>query len=1083
MRWQALALFLSGVAALIYQVVWTREISLLMGSTVAAVTTVLAVFMGGLGLGSALAARRVDRWEPKAALRFYAALEGGIALFALVFPWLLSAATPLFAGLYRANPDSPAVLATVRFLVAALLLLVPTTLMGATLPALTASLASPVKGLGRISGFLYAANTVGAMVGSLATGVLLLPLVGMRQSSLLAVALNVAAGVLVLFVARSGGDKPATEASERQKSKAATEAPKQRTAKELTVVLTLATIALSGAGALAHEVAWTRTFILLIGPTSYGIAFILTSVIAGIALGSAAMARRADATDRPATVLALVEWGAALSSLVVVKIIGGLPVPLGQTVLENADRMEKLLALEFLWVLGLLIVPSFFFGAAFPIAVRLLAPRVGEPGRAVGLVYAWNTVGAVLGALFSGFVVLPWLGLERTLYAAAATHVAAGAVAFLGSARLLPRWVLASAVAAAFVLAALFLPRWDVELLSGGVYKYASYARPGELLEILRRGELVYYKEGRTATVSIKQVGNELSLAIDGKVDATNAGDMLTQRLLAHVPLLLHANPKDVCVIGLGSGVTAGSVLTHPVERLDAVEISPEVVEAARYFKEANRDVLANPRLNVIVGDGRNHLLLTDRRYDVIISEPSNPWMAGVSGLFTRDFWELARTRLAPGGVFCQWAHIYNMALDDLRTLVAGFTDAFPTATLFVVNESDVLLIGSESPPDGPSYPSLLEISGKMSQDAVRDDLAGVEVRNPYAVASLYALSTPALSDWARSAARHTDDRPLLEFRAPRFIHANTSRDNVAAIRKAAENTPVPEAFARLRARPSGEELSARGSMLEKSESFELAMEVFRDAFNRDPRLLTAYEGFVRAALSLGRTKEAVEELRQRAERDSPVEASVALGLLLNNLGQPQDALGALGRAVSLSPQNVRALLLAAEIQGEQNQVDAMVHLAERALATSPGNAEALAYLAEASLLREDYAEALRRAEAVLSLAPSETQAMAVRAIVRAQSGDRKGARQSFEALVAAEPEAWVHLNNFGRFELQGNDFASAAGLFERAVDVNPKNVTGYQGLLEAARLLGDRKRVERARAMLAYILGEDSTQRRGDAK
>jgi len=331
-RWQALALFLSGVAALIYQVVWTREISLLMGSTVAAVTTVLAVFMGGLGLGSALAARRVDRWEPKAALRFYAALEGGIALFALVFPWLLSAATPLFAGLYRANPDSPAVLATVRFLVAALLLLVPTTLMGATLPALTASLASPVKGLGRISGFLYAANTVGAMVGSLATGVLLLPLVGMRQSSLLAVALNVAAGVLVLFVARSGGDKPATEASERQKSKAATEAPKQRTAKELTVVLTLATIALSGAGALAHEVAWTRTFILLIGPTSYGIAFILTSVIAGIALGSAAMARRADATDRPATVLALVEWGAALSSLVVVKIIGGLPVPLGQTV-------------------------------------------------------------------------------------------------------------------------------------------------------------------------------------------------------------------------------------------------------------------------------------------------------------------------------------------------------------------------------------------------------------------------------------------------------------------------------------------------------------------------------------------------------------------------------------------------------------------------------------------------------------------------------------------------------------------------------------------------------------------------------
>ena len=1080
---------LSGTAALVYQVLWTRELALLVGHTVAAVSTVLATFMAGLALGSALAARCVGRLDAGALARVYAMLELGIAASALALPLLVRAGLPPLAALYGSGGAPPLALESARLGLSAALLLVPTMLMGMTLPLLAALAGAGPEGAGRVAGTLYAANTLGAVAGSLACAFLLLPRLGIARSTLLAAVLNLGAAAIV----SSKGAPPRGPGRPAPPTPAA--APP--TAALPRGSLVLAVLALSGLGALADEVAWTRALVLLIGPTAYAFAFILATVIAGIALGSAAATAMLPRWQRPATTLAIVEAGAGAASLAVVAVIARLPPTVGELVQANADRTDRLMALEFAGVLALLAPPCVLFGAAFPLAVQLLASDGGGVGRATARAYAWNTVGAVLGAILAGFVVLPRFGMRATLLAAAGAHALAGAMVLARrSAR--SRWA-AAALAAAFGLAALSVPRWDPELLSGGVYKYAVYAAPGRLEEELRAGELAFYREGSEVTVSVKRVGGMLSLAVDGKVDATSGSDMLTQRLLAHLPLLLHPGPAEACVIGLGSGVTAGSVLAHPVRRLEAIEISPDVVEAARLFRPFNRGVLDDPRLVLRVADGRNHLLLTDRRYDVIISEPSNPWMAGVSSLFTRDFFVLARSRLAPGGVFCQWAHIYNMHLDDLRTVVAGFTDAFPAAALFIVNEGDVLLVGS-----GSALPTVEmgALARRMAEPAVRDDLAQVEVRTPGGLATLYALGGPALARFVETAPRHTDDRPRLEFSAPRHLHADTARENRRRIQDAARGAAPPPGLALLAAvaaSPSAGARLERARMLERAGSHGWAMDLYREALEglngasegftperagglggaeRSPAQRAsegftperAYEGLVRVALKSGRADEAEEFLRRQAAGPAPVAARIALGLLEHNRDRPAEALAALAAAAEADPHSLRALLLGAEVQEATGNVDAAEALAQRALEISPRDAEAEAMLATASLARGRTDEALRRAEAILARSPSAPRALEVAAIARAQKGDRAGARRAFEALIDVEPDGWAHLNNFGVFEMEGGDPRAAARLFHQAVSLNPASVEGYRGLREAGRAIGDRGLVRRADSALRRL-------------
>ena len=318
-------------------------------------------------------------------------------------------------------------------------------------------------------------------------------------------------------------------------------------------------------------------------------------------------------------------------------------------------------------------------------------------------------------------------------------------------------------------------------MLASGVYMYAPYVPKDLDLETqLKAGELLYYEEGAAATVSVKKLTGTTTLAVDGKTDASNRGDMLTQKLIAHLPLLLHRDPKRVFIIGLGSGMTAGAALTHPVARADVIEISPEVVKASDFFKAENLNALADPRTHLIVGDGRSHLALSNQEYDVIVSEPSNPWIAGVSSLFTKEFFDSAKQRLAPGGVICQWANAYNISEADLKSIVATFTSVFPNGTVWLVGGDDVLLLASLEPIDT----ALARLPVNMKKPEVAKDLRSIGIVDPFSILSLYIGGPGELGGYAAGAPIFTDDRMTLEFSAPRQLHNRNAGANGATLRK-----------------------------------------------------------------------------------------------------------------------------------------------------------------------------------------------------------------------------------------------------------------------------------------------------------
>lgn len=1059
---------LSGLAALVYQVLWSRQLALVLGTSTEAVSVVLSSFMAGLGLGSALAARVLDRVAPdrypKHLARAYAALEVTIAATATALPLALARAPAWLAPLYD-DGASPLRFRLARVALALALLVVPATAMGATLPVLVALARPAASRVGSAAGSLYAANTVGAVVGALLTPLVLLPAVGVWNAGLMAASANVGAALLVLLPRRAHGGGMAVPIP-REPSRSGEAAPEAGAARTARLVLVVS--CLSGFGALAHEVAWTRALVLLVGPTAYAFAFVLAAVIAGLAVGSALASRFADRVARPALSLAAVQAGVVAWALILVPLVGFLPLPIGEAARTLAEKPGRLLAHEGLLTLALLLVPSALFGASFPLAVRLVTAAGEPPGAAAGRVLAWNTAGALFGPLLAGFLLLPAIGLQSTLQAAATVHGLAALVALsaLGSTR---NQRLRIGVALLVPLLALaFLPRWDLELLAGGAYRYGHREAKGELEESLRGGELLYYRDGTLATVSVKLLGNTKALAVDGKVDATNGADMGTQRLLAHLPLLLHGAARRVAVVGLGSGATAAAALKYPIEALVVVEISPEVVEAARlHFHDVQQGALGDPRLRLRVTDARNHLLLSGRRFDVIISEPSNPWMAGVASLFTRDFFALARGRLRPGGLLCQWMHVYGMTVEDLRTVAGGFADVFPESALFQVTEGDLLLVGAEGP---WPQPSAAELARRMALPAVALDLRGVGLTRPGALATLFVLGPGQLASLAGAAPRHTDDRPILELRAARAMLANTAGANRQALLEAARGVAPVEPWGSLAAAAGAEDFVERGRVLERSTGLSLALEAYGRALRKDPRSAPAQDGLVRIA-AVSEASDVVERLlKQLAAGPDPLGAHISLAKLYRAQGRTEDAGRELQAVIQADPRNVRALKVAAAIQGELQQAGAVEVLAGRALHFAPDDAEAQALLASASLLAGEAESARARAEAALRMDPSLELALRVRALALARLGRNAEARSAFDTVLEKEGGSWRVWAYYGAFLADTGDWAAAARAFEQGADMAPDSREVFLGLLRAGQELHDRARVARAEAALRRL-------------
>ena len=1079
---------ISGAAALVYEVLWLRLLTLWLGHGTAAAGTVLAAFMGGLAAGAWLGGRLATVLSPRRALQTYAGLEITIALGALALPAAFALVHPLLGSTY-ANGDGGLTFTLTRTAVSLLLVSIPALAMGATYPLavrwFTASSQLPPLAYRRSTrpphprgaatgpigeqdttdaaartaqraGRIYATNTAGAAGGVALAGFVLLPLLGMDGTTIVAIGLNAlaAAGACLLAAYETDGpssldhDQQTSSPSDTDRSRLAFLArgrtpPRDsylggRTERRLAG----SALAVSGFVALVYEVIWTRILAMVLGPTAYSFSSMLLAFITGLAIGGVRASALRARTRHPGTWLGVMLVVAAAAALGAALVVDRLPLVMAAAVTSPGAGFASVLQLQVALGIGVQLPMTVALGAAFPLALAHAAPAADDAPRSAARLYTANTAGAIAGAVAASFYLVPVLGLQTALRLTVALTMAAGLVVCMATTPRRGRFAVAAAALA--LLGPLLLPQWNRELLANGGYRYASSS--GDVTTALEAGRLLFYRDGAAGTVSVRQLPGVRSMAIDGKVDASNAEDMLTQRLLAHLPLLLHERPRDVLVIGLGSGVTTGSALRHPVERVDVVEISPEVVEASAYFETENSHALADPRTRLIVGDGRSHLLLGSRQYDVIISEPSNPWMAGVASLFTREFFAAARDRLVPGGILCQWAHTYNISDADLRSIAATFLDTFPNGSAWLVGESDLLLIGSHEPI------AALERGVETAWDrpGVAADLSGVSVHDAYSLLTLFVAQGVDLQRYANGGVIQTDAALSLEYSAPRAIYGRYQEANVNALRAIEVTARRPPAVRLVETAPSAAQRRNRGIMRLRANAGAAAYEDFSAAIRHSPRDEDALDGLVRAAARANTLNEAEQVLREVAAATRSAPALVALSRLLAMSGRSDEATNTARDAALIEPGNAAVLHQLSVMYADRGDQDALSQLA-RIVEPSPAHRTVALYCAaRLALLRGDLPTAARAASDLVSL-KRDAETLTLLGVIRTDMGQFAGAREAFEASLALAPRDAVVLAKLGLVELRSGNTASAVERFSEALFVQPTYAPALTGLSQAS--------------------------------
>jgi spermidine synthase len=803
---------------------------------------------------------------------------------------------------------------------------------------------------------------------------------------------------------------------------------------------------------LTLQVVWTRLLVQILGPTTYAFSTVVSIFIVGIAGGAAIASRLASRVNAGVGLACTLLISAALA-LAAASAVDWSLLTIAEIVSRPNYEFDDVLRREVLLVTALLLPMTLAFGAAFPFAVALATrptfakATVGERDdesltEQIGLVYAINTIGAILGSLLSGFILIPRFGLHGTIRLVAALATIVAVVILLRGARARGRMIgfaLAGGVAVAIATA----PEWDRSLLSSGAYKYAPAMRGPSLETALTAGELVSYREGSTGTVAVRRLTGTTSLAIDGKVDASNAGDMLTQRLLAHMPLLLHPNPKRVAILGLGSGVTLGSALTHPLDEATVIEISREVVDASKYFATENHHALENPRTRLIVGDGRTHLMLGRQQYDVIVSEPSNPWMAGIASLFTREFFEGARDRLTPGGVLCQWAHTYDISRDDLRSIVATFLSVFPNGTMWLVGDADVLLLGSTEPLDT----RIAAMAQAMNRPGVAADLGTVGVRGPFSLTSLFVAHGEALKAWAKGAPLQTDDRSQLEFSGPRSIFGASRDDNAEALRELAAASPKPPAVAAAIASATPADWRDRGLMFLQADANRPAYTDLVRALEANPDDPGTLDAMVRAAANVNRVPDAQAVLARLASDPARTPARLALSRVLASQGQVDEAVRIPFTVLQANPSNVPALEQLASVLSDIGDTSRLEPVVARLVKEAPQSAWAHYYAASLFFLQNRQDMALRAARNAVALDPKHAKAHNLIGACLASMGQTDAARTAFETSIKADPREPGTYTNLATLELQSGNRDRAIRYFAEALTVDPLSQSAREGL------------------------------------
>lgn len=786
-RFSLVFFFLSGITGLVYEVLWTRRLTLTFGHTVLAVSTVLTAYMTGLALGSLAGGRFADRksadpsFPPGRFLSLYGALEFFVGVWALLSLPLLGLVEQGYLALSHQG-WSGTQLHLACFLGSVLVLLPPTAAMGATLPVMSRLLVRQSAELGSLLSRIYGINTLGAFLGAGLAGFLLLPTMGLLASLCLAAGVNLAIGAAAWVLGRS--EKAETMAPP---------VPSEEGAAGLGWLLPLA-FGLAGLTSMTYQIGWTRGLSLSLGSSVYAFSAILTTFLAGLGLGSLLYPRIMGRREPRLEQLGWLQLAVGVLGAITIPILGFMPRMFFQLVPHFGTRFAPVLMTEVGLSVLVLGAPTFLMGLAFPLTTHLYSRDLRLLGRSIGEVYGANTLGCIVGSFLAGFLLLPALGTQNALKLAAGLNLLVGMLVLFYAHK--PRAMVLGALG---LVGVALVPRWDPGVMGSGVVLQAL-RHQGYSEEKLRRTLFrppAFYQDGLSCLVSCNAFSDGwrswLDIRVNGKVDASlEQLDKQTMYLTGYLPGVLHKSPpENVVVIGLGGGMTLEALADIPgVKTLDCAELEKVVVEAGQLWKDHNDHVLEDPRVRMHVTDGRTFVLGSPDKFDIIASEPSNVWIAGIANLFTREFYQSCRAHLKEDGVMCQWLHVYGLSQDCVGYVLHSFFDVFPEGMVWQSNFGDLVLIGANHPVE-MDLDHLRQLYAQSP--GMQENFFELDLFRPEELIGHYVMTRQQALQIFGRAPFNTDDLPLLEFHAPISLYDRASElANFALMRKTNDGALPP---------------------------------------------------------------------------------------------------------------------------------------------------------------------------------------------------------------------------------------------------------------------------------------------------
>jgi len=748
--------FLSGATGLIFEVIWTRMFTVVFGNTVFATSTVLSAFMAGLALGSYFFGKIID--HQKNVLKFYAALEGGIGILALIFPLALAGLNHFYTWIFQNIGYNFYFFNLLKFFMSFLLLIIPASLMGGTLPVLSKFFVMKEKTLGRTVGDLYSVNTFGAVTGTFLAGFFMVQILGVTHSIYIAAFVNILISILVFGISYFSKLSLSTDELKAEKKPRSS---KIIIAQDKILRLSLAGFFISGFAALAYEVLWSRVLVYLFSTSTYAFSIMLISFLIGIALGSFIFARFVDKIKDLILSFGIIEIGIGFYGIISV-------VLLGNSI--NINRfLEKLFRIESWWnwniirfteAFLIMLLPTILMGATFPIIIKIFSRSVKNIGSNIGLLYSFNTVGGVFGSFVAGFVLIAFIGAQTSIYLIALLNILLGItfLSFSSTIKKVHKIIFSGILICTFVFLTLVV-----------IPKRIFY----DAYNIIERGsKIIFCNEGVTATVTVHQYPDFKVISVNGiNVAGTDFMLRTTQNLQGHIPLLLHPNPKQVLQVGFGTGETSRAVLTYDVAQLDAVELCSDVMKANEHFREINDNVYQKPRFNPIIMDGKNYVQLTNKKYDVIMNDSIHPNAMSNSSLYSYDYFINCREKLNDNGIMSSWFPLFGLKDEDFRTLIKSFVTAFPHSTLWIGNNClnrHAQLVGWKSKERFKIDYEVL--NQRLALPETKRDLQMINVNNVYDFLDFLVADEVALQEFTKNATINDDENPTLEFSAPKTL-------------------------------------------------------------------------------------------------------------------------------------------------------------------------------------------------------------------------------------------------------------------------------------------------------------------------